>query len=96
MIIDMEARYEELPMDKPIFELRNLQSTLKYAFFDEEKAKSVIISSTLDIKQAERLLEVLRKNKEAIGWTETDLKGLDPSLCTHHIASSGKPRDDST
>ena len=29
--------------------------------------------------------EVLKKNKEAIGWTLTDLKGLDPSLCTHHI-----------
>ena len=29
--------------------------------------------------------EVLKKNKEAIGWTLTDLKGLDPSLCTHRI-----------
>ena len=28
---------------------------------------------------------MLRKNKEAIGWTLTDLKGLDPSLCTHRI-----------
>ena len=85
MMIDEEARYEELPMDEPTLELKNLPSTIKYAFLDEEKAKPVIISSTLDIKQEERLLEVLRKNKEAIGWTLTDLKGLDPSLFTHRI-----------
>ena len=50
MMIDKEARYEEIPMDKPTMELKTLPSTLKYAFLDEEKAKPVIISSTLDIK----------------------------------------------
>ena len=85
MMIDEEARYEELPMDEPTLELKTLSSTLKYAFLDEEKEKPVIISSKLDTKQEEQLLEVLRKNKEAIGWTLTDLKGLDPSLCTHRI-----------
>ena len=85
MMIDEEASYEELPMDEPTLELKTLPSTLKYAFLDKEKAKPVIISSTLDIKLEERLLEILRKNEEAIGWTLTDLKGLDPSLCTHRI-----------
>ena len=33
----------------------------------------------------EKLLEVLSRNEDAIGWTLTDLKGLDPSLCTHRI-----------
>ena len=50
MMIDEEARYEELPMEDPTLELKTLPSTLKYAFLDEEKAKPVIISSTLDIK----------------------------------------------
>ena len=67
MMIDEETRYEELPMDEPTLELKTLPSTLKYAFLDEEKAKPVIISSKLDMKQEEQLLEVLRKNKEAIG-----------------------------
>ena len=44
-----------------------------------------MISSKLDLKQEEQLLEVLRRNEEAIGWTLTDLKGLDPSLCAHCI-----------
>ena len=85
MMIDEEATFEELPMDEPSLELKTLRSTLKYAFLDEEKAKPVIILSKLDIKQEEKLLEVLRKNEEAIGWTLTDLKVLDSSLCTHRI-----------
>ena len=85
MMIDEEVRFEELPMDEPSLELKTLQSTLKYAFLDEEKAKPVIISSKLDIKQEKQLLDVLRQNEEAIGWTLTDLKGLDPSPCTHRI-----------
>ena len=85
MMIDNEARFEELPMDEPSLELKTLPSTLKYAFLNEDKAKPIIISSKLDMKQEEPLLEVLRRNKEAIGWTLTDLKGLDPSLCTHRI-----------
>ena len=85
MMIDEEARFEELTIDEPSLELKTLPSTLKYAFLDEEKAKPVIILSKLDIKKEEKLLEVLRKNEEAIGWTLTDLKGLDPSLCTHRI-----------
>ena len=72
-------------MEEPTLELKTLPSALKYAFLDEEKAKPVIILSKLDIKQEEKLLEVLRKNEEAIRWTLTDLKGLNPSLCTHHI-----------
>ena len=85
MMIDEEAKFEELPMDEPSLDLKALPSILKYAFLDKEKAKPVIISSTLHIKKEEKLLEVLRKNEEAIGWTLTNLKGLNPSLCTHRI-----------
>ena len=84
-MIHEEARFEELPRDEPTLELKTLPSTLKYAFLDEEKAKPVIILSKLDIKQEEQLLEVLMRNEDAIGWTLMDLKGLDPSLCTHCI-----------
>ena len=72
-------------MDEPTLELKTLPSTLKYAFLDEEKTKPIIISSKLDIKQEKQLLDVLRRNEEAIDWTLTDLKVLDPSLCTHRI-----------
>ena len=50
MIINEEAKFEELPLDEPTLELKTLPSKLKYAFLDEEKAKPVIISSQMDIK----------------------------------------------
>ncbi|RVX14642.1 Retrovirus-related Pol polyprotein from transposon 297 [Vitis vinifera] len=31
------------------------------------------------------LLEVLRRRKKAIGWQISDLKGISPLVCTHHI-----------
>ena len=84
-MIHEEAKFEGLIMDEPSLDLKVLPSTLKYAFLDEEKAKPVIISSMVDTKQEEKFLEVLRKNEEAIGWTLTNLKGLDLSLYTHCI-----------
>ena len=76
MMIDEEARFEELLLDEPTLELKTVPSTLKYAFLDQEKAKLVIISSQLDTKQEEQLLEVLRLNEDTIerilrGWTLT-------------------------
>ena len=31
------------------------------------------------------LLEILRRCKKAIGWKISDLKGINPLVCTHHI-----------
>ena len=54
-------------MEERTLEIKTLPSALKYAFLDEEKTKPVIISSKLDLKQEEQLLEVLRRNEEVIG-----------------------------
>ncbi|RVX02354.1 Transposon Tf2-8 polyprotein [Vitis vinifera] len=35
--------------------------------------------------QEDNLLGVLRKCKKAIGWQISDLKGISPLVCTHHI-----------
>ena len=78
MMIDEEENFDELPLDEPTFELKNLPSTLRCAFLDEEKAKPVIISSQLDKKQEEQLLKVLRQNEDTIKWTLTDVKGWTP------------------
>ena len=31
------------------------------------------------------LLQILDRNKKAIGWKISDLKGISPTVCTHHI-----------
>ena len=45
----------------------------------------MVISSSLNASQENILLDILRLNKQAIGWKITDLKGSSPVVCTHHI-----------
>ena len=85
MTINEGADFEELPFDEPTGELKPLPSTLKYAFLGFQQVKPVIISSELNEEQEKQLLDVLRWNEQAIGWTLADLRGLDPSFCTHRI-----------
>ena len=90
MAVIEDGSFEELE-DNPFSfsetapNLKLLPFTLKYAFLDHHCANQVIISSQLDQDQEERLLMVLRGKKDAIGWNLLDLKGINPSLCTHRI-----------
>ena len=43
------------------------------------------INNNLTPKQEEKLVQLLRKYKEAFAWDYLDMKGIDPQLCTHHI-----------
>ena len=45
----------------------------------------MVISSLLTTAQEHNLLDLLKKNKQALGWKISDLKGINPSICTHHI-----------
>ena len=81
---------EERP---PKLELKPLSSHLKYAFLGVEETFPVIISSSLESKQENKLLEILRTHKTAIGWTIADIKGISPLICTHrfHLEEDVKP-----
>ncbi|XP_042038371.1 uncharacterized protein LOC121784275 [Salvia splendens] len=63
----------------PRKELKTLPPGLKYAYLGYEE------TSPLTEKQEEKLLEVLRRNQKAIGWTLSDLVGIYPDLCMHYI-----------
>ena len=65
--------------------LKELLNHLKYEFLEPEKRKPVIISATLTESEEKKLLEILRKYKEAIAWSIEDLKGINPSICMHKI-----------
>ena len=45
----------------------------------------VVIPSLLSNPQEVSLLQIFHKNKKAIGWKISDLKGISPTICTHHI-----------
>ena len=58
---------------------------MKYVFLDKERRKPVIISANLIVKKEKKVVETLRKHKEAISWSVEDLKGISPSICMHKI-----------
>ena len=60
----------------PSLELKALPAHLKYVYLGEQEAFPVIIASHLNDGQEEDLKAILRKHREAIGWTMTDIKGL--------------------
>ncbi|RVW82528.1 Transposon Ty3-I Gag-Pol polyprotein [Vitis vinifera] len=79
---DEESKKEEVEISKP--ELKPLPHGLKYVYLENEE-KPVVISATLTEEQEMKLLKVLKENKRAIGWSISDLKGINPLICTHHI-----------
>ena len=44
-----------------------------------------VISTALTEPEEQKLLETLRKYKEALAWSIEDLKGISPSICMHKI-----------
>ncbi|HEY5259803.1 MAG TPA: reverse transcriptase family protein, partial [Rhabdochlamydiaceae bacterium] len=83
----------EIPMQRsppsieqaPRLELKKLPFGLKYVFLDEAETLPVIIASHLEKEQEERLIDLLKRNKKAFGWTLADIPGISPSMCTHRI-----------
>nr|GEU66484.1 reverse transcriptase domain-containing protein [Tanacetum cinerariifolium] len=69
------------PEDK----LKELPPHLEYAFLGENNKWPVIISKDLNIDEKSALIEVLKSRKKAIAWKLTDIKGIDPKLCSHKI-----------
>ena len=65
--------------------LKPLPVELKYVFLEENKQCPVVISSLLTTSQEHNLLHLLKMNKQALGWKIFDLKGINPTICTHHI-----------
>ena len=73
------------PREPQQLELKPLPVELKYAFLEENRQCPVVISSLLTTSQEHNLLHLLKRNKQALGWKIYDLKGINPTICTHHI-----------
>ncbi|GJT19457.1 reverse transcriptase domain-containing protein [Tanacetum coccineum] len=86
-----ELHFEEIKtikssIDDPLeLELKDLPSHLEYAFLEGTDKLPVIISKELKDEEKAALLKVLKSHKRAIAWKISDIKGIDPSFCTHKI-----------
>jgi hypothetical protein len=73
----MSSENGEIAISKPPKkELEPLPDTLNYMFLGLVDSLPVIIASNLVDAQEEKLLDVLREHKEAIGWIIEDIKGI--------------------
>ena len=66
-------------------DLKPLPIELKYAFLGGKMHCPVVISSLLSNPHEVRLLQILQRNKKEIRWKISNLKGISPTVCTHHI-----------
>ncbi|GJW92057.1 reverse transcriptase domain-containing protein [Tanacetum coccineum] len=66
-------------------ELKDLASHLEYAFLEGTDKLSIIISKELKEEEKDAPLKFLNLHKRAIAWKISDIKGIDPSFCTHKI-----------
>ncbi|GKE68328.1 reverse transcriptase domain-containing protein, partial [Tanacetum coccineum] len=82
---DFDPEGDLLIDDPPKLELKDLPSHLEYAFLEGTDKLPVIISKELKDEEKAALLKVLKSHKRAIAWKISDIKGIDPSFCTHKI-----------
>ncbi|KAL6282531.1 hypothetical protein ACE6H2_013460 [Prunus campanulata] len=69
----------------PKLELKPLPEHLKYAHLGAAETLPVIIAADLTPTEEDKLLRVLRKYQDALGWTIADIKGISPAVCMHRI-----------
>ena len=75
-----EEKAKEIRTSSEGLTLKELPRHLKYAFLGPEKAKPGIILAALTELEEHKLLEILKKYKEAIAGSIKDLKGISPSI----------------
>ncbi|GKE15303.1 reverse transcriptase domain-containing protein, partial [Tanacetum coccineum] len=86
-----ELHFEEIKTIKPSIEepleleLKDLPSHFEYVFLEGIDKLPIIISKELKEEEKAALLKVLKSHKRAIAWKISDIKGINPSFCTHKI-----------
>jgi len=80
---DFETLKKEVPSEKKKVELKILPNHLKYMFLEEDKP--IVISNALTTEEENKLVDILKKHRKAIGWHISDLKGINPAYCIHRI-----------
>ena len=78
----IKSSLEEPPTD---LELKRLPKNLEYAYLEENSLLPVVISSSLETIQKEKLVSVLKKHKRAFAWKTSDIPGISPDFCKHKI-----------
>ncbi|CAM8954167.1 unnamed protein product [Rhodiola kirilowii] len=66
-------------------ELKPLPASLRFEFLGPNSTYPVIVNASLTDVETQKLLDVLRKHRPALGYSIDDLKGIILDLCMHRI-----------
>ncbi|CAM8966103.1 unnamed protein product [Rhodiola kirilowii] len=66
-------------------EMKSLHASLRYEFLGPNSTYPVIVNASLNDVETQKLLDVLREHRPALGYSIDDLKGISPDLCMHRI-----------
>ena len=77
------TRRESLSMLEQLLQSTTYVDTRMEVATSRSKDIEEIILVTSD--QEDKLVDILEEHKEAIGWAIATLKGIDTSVCMHHI-----------
>ncbi|XP_061351339.1 uncharacterized protein LOC133296385 [Gastrolobium bilobum] len=82
---ELKKKESDITTETPKVELKELPPNLKYASLGDEETYPVIINNDLSETGETKLTKVLKDHQTAIGWSISDLKGINPSFCTPKI-----------
>nr|GEV67985.1 hypothetical protein [Tanacetum cinerariifolium] len=71
--------------DDPSLPPPNQRNYLPEAFLEGDNKLPVIIAKDMSMEEKTALITVLKSHKRAIAWKLSDIKGINPELCTHKI-----------
>ncbi|XP_052109199.1 uncharacterized protein LOC107460736 [Arachis duranensis] len=84
-LADLDARVDDKPRPEPEGDLE------KFMIGDTEE-KFTFINKNLPHELKERLVEMIRANRDLFAWTPADMPGIDPKIMSHHLAVKPEAR----
>ncbi|GJU10609.1 reverse transcriptase domain-containing protein [Tanacetum coccineum] len=86
LAIPLPDKTAKSSIDEPLeVELKDLPPHLEYAFLEDNNKFPVIIAKYLSVDEKTALIKVLKSRKQAIAWKLSDIKGINPKLCSYKI-----------
>ena len=58
---------------------------MEYAFLGDDQELPVVIAKGLKPREKLERVQLLKRRKKAIAWKISDIKGINPSYCSHKI-----------
>lgn len=81
----MDEENEERPPEETLVEAIHTTLNSKSISIEIELRKTLNINPALSPVESKWLVQLLKENQQSFAWDYTDMMGISPNFCTHHI-----------